>query len=74
MRIFDSQGRRKDLPIIGGDTASNIASATSVINTIDKYEGKLVRDATNHRLYMARGPAAADPWDLCDGSASVTPS
>lgn len=61
-------------PVIAGATAANIASATSTINTVEKYAGKLVRDTTNNRLYMARGTGATDPWDLCDGSASVTPS
>lgn len=61
-------------PIIAGDTAANIAQDTAAINTTEKFAGKLVRDTTNNKLYMARGPNATDPWDLVDGSASVTPT
>jgi hypothetical protein len=61
-------------PIISGETAANLASATATINTSEKYAGKLVRDTTNNRLYMARGTGSTDPWDLADGSASVTPA
>lgn len=61
-------------PILEGWTAANLASATSNVNTIEKYAGKLVRETTNNRLYMARGANATDPWDLADGSSSVTPA
>lgn len=56
------------------DTASQIAAASSGINTSAKFAGKLVKDTTNNRLVIARGSAATDPWDVVDGSASVTPS
>ncbi len=61
-------------PVIAGVTAANLASATSTINTSEKYAGKLALDTTNHKLYTARGANATDPWDLADGSAAVTPS
>lgn len=61
-------------PVLDGVTAANLASATATINTHEKVAGKLVRETTNNRVYMARGANATDPWDLADGSASVTPS
>lgn len=54
--------------------ATDIADVDAVINTASKYAGKAVRDTSNNRILYARGSAAADPWDLADGSASVTPS
>lgn len=62
---------------IGGmnveDTAANIASAASTINTLYKDKGKVVWDTTNRRAMRARGSLATDPWDVVDGSATVTP-
>jgi hypothetical protein len=55
-------------------SATDIAAVGNTINTANKAAGVLVRDTTNNRLMMARGPLAADPWDVVDGSASVTPS
>lgn len=55
-------------------TATQIATAAAQINTANKYIYKRCIDGSNHKLYIARGPAATDIWDLCDGSASVTPS
>lgn len=61
-------------PVVPQDTAANIAAVGNAINTADKYAGKIVLDTTNHRLMVARGSAAADPWDVADGSAAVTPA
>jgi hypothetical protein len=55
------------------DTAANIAAVGNAINTANKYAGKLVWDTTNTRMMRASGSAAADPWVVIDGSASVTP-
>jgi hypothetical protein len=55
-------------------TAANIAAVANAINTTGKYVGKQVWDTTNNRMMRARGTAAADPWDVIDGSTSVTPS
>lgn len=54
------------------DTA--IAAVGDAINTTDKVQGKVVYDTTNNRLMVADGSAAADPWYVVDGSASVTPA
>lgn len=54
--------------------AADIASAANAINTANKFEGKIIRDSTNRRLYTARGSGATDPWDLADGTAAVTPA
>jgi hypothetical protein len=56
------------------DTATNIASASSTINTVGKYAGLFIWDTTNHRLMRAEGSAAADKWYVVDGSVSVTPA
>ena len=55
------------------DTATNIASITSTINTVDKYAGLYIWDSTNNRLMRANGSLAASPWYVVDGSTSVTP-
>lgn len=54
------------------DTA--IADVDNLINTRGKAAGKIVYDSVNHRLMVADGAAAIDPWYVADGSASVTPS
>lgn len=56
------------------ETAANIAAVGNAINTTGKYIGKAVYDTTNNRLMIASGTAAASPWYVADGSASVTPS
>lgn len=55
-------------------SAADIADVTATVNVAGKYEGKLVWDSTNASLYRAAGSAAADDWELVDGSAAVTPS
>ena len=55
-------------------TAANIASITSTINTVNKYNGLFIWDLTNHRMMRADGSAAADKWYVVDGSVSVTPA
>jgi hypothetical protein len=54
--------------------AASIAAVGNAINTTGKFAGLIVRDTTNNRLMVARGSAAADPWDVVDGSATVTPA
>ena len=56
------------------DTAANIASVAASINTAGKFVGRLVWDSTNNRMLRASGTAAADPWHVVDGSATVTPA
>ncbi len=56
-------------------TAAQLADKTHAINANGfKFSGLPARDTTNRRLYIARGSTDVDPWDLCDGSASVTPA
>jgi hypothetical protein len=55
-------------------TATNIAAVGATINTAGKFAGRLVWDTTNNRMLRASGTAAADPWHLVDGSATVTPA
>lgn len=54
--------------------ATAIADVGDALNTTDKVEGRPVWDTTNTRLMIASGAAAADPWYVADGSASVTPA
>jgi hypothetical protein len=54
--------------------AADIAAVANTINTTGKVAGKVVYDTTNHRLMIADGAAAADPWYVADGSAFVTPA
>ena len=55
-------------------SASDIASAASTINTVNKYTGLYIWDSTNNRLMRSNGSLAASPWYVVDGSTSVTPS
>lgn len=55
-------------------TATAIADKTNVINTTGKYVGLMVWDTINKRLLRASGATDVSPWDVVDGSASVTPS
>ena len=54
--------------------AASIAAVGNAINTTGKVTGKVVYDTTNNRLMVSSGSAAASPWYIADGSASVTPS
>lgn len=71
---FDFKGGTASNFVVQTATAAAIAAAANAINTSGKVAGKLLLDTTNHKLYTARGANATDPWDLADGSASVTPS
>lgn len=55
-------------------TAAQIAAAAGNPNLGDKFTGRMVWDSTNNRMMRARGAAAVDPWDVVDGSATVTPA
>jgi hypothetical protein len=55
-------------------TAADIAAVGATINTAGKFVGRLVWDSTNNRMLRASGTAAADPWHVVDGSATVTPA
>jgi hypothetical protein len=55
-------------------TATDIAAVGAAINTAGKFVGRLVWDSTNNRMLRASGTAAADPWHVVDGSATVTPA
>ena len=54
--------------------ATRFASISDSFNTGGKYRGRTIWDTTNNRLMRARGPLASDPWDVVDGSATVTPA
>jgi len=55
-------------------SATDIAAVGATINTAGKFVGRLVWDSTNNRMLRASGTAAADPWHVVDGSATVTPA
>lgn len=60
--------------VFGTATAAEIADVADALNTTGKAVGRPVWDATNNRLMVASGAAAASPWYVADGSASVTPA
>ena len=63
--------------VVGGlesVSSSNIASSSATVNTVGKFRGKQVFDASNNRVMIADGSGATDVWYVVDGSASVTPS
>ena len=55
-------------------TATQIANKTSSVNTIDKYNGLYVWDATNNRLMRSSGATDVSVWWVVDGSTSITPA
>ncbi len=55
-------------------SAANIANVAHAVNTTGKLKGLIVWDTTNNRALRASGTAAADPWHVLDGSATVTPA
>ena len=55
-------------------TAAQIADQTVNPNLGDKFTGRMVWDSTNNRMMRARGATPTDPWDVVDGSATVTPA
>lgn len=55
-------------------TGAAIGTVGNAINTTDKAQGKVVYDTTNNRLMVAGGSAAADPWYVVNGTASVIPT
>jgi hypothetical protein len=60
--------------VLQSATSASIAAVANAINTTSKAIGKVVFDTTNNRLMVASGTAAASPWYVADGSASVTPT
>jgi len=60
--------------VLPSATAASIADIGNAINTTNKAIGEVVFDTTNNRLMVASGTAAASPWYVADGSASVTPA
>lgn len=74
--LTDGSGSGNRLLLAGvmyAETAANIASLTSTVNTVGKQQGFTVYDTTNHRIMVADGSAAASLWWAADGSTSVTP-
>lgn len=55
-------------------TSTVIGDKTSIVNTADKYAGKMAYDTSNHRMMVALGPAVTDIWELCDGTVAITPA
>lgn len=74
----DNIVNQQSLPIGSPDhtsaTAALLSSATSFVNTTNKYSGLMIWDSTNNRMMRASGSLATDPWHVIDGSASVTPA
>jgi hypothetical protein len=56
------------------DTAAHLADKTNAINTLDKFNGKMVWDLTNTRMMRAMGSGATDTWKTLDNGVTVTPA
>jgi len=52
----------------------NIKLASHIINTTDKYLGKLVYNSTNNKMYFAIGTIQTSPWRCTDGSGDLIPA
>lgn len=70
--IFDLSLR--DMERAANITAADLADVGNVINTMDKYLGKMVWDSTNNKPVWAKGIAAADVWIDGTGSTVYSPS
>ena len=63
-----------------GVSRADLQDATSAVNTVGKYAGKMVYEAAGGtpnglgRPVWARGSAATDPWDLHNATALRTPA
>ncbi len=55
-------------------TTAQLGAATDVINTTDKFAGKLVMDTTTNILNQAQGAGATDAWQPVTGAAAVVPA
>ena len=52
---------------------ASLSSITSVINTVAKFQGKMVFSNGDFKTYRAMGPLPSDPWRSVDGAALITP-
>jgi hypothetical protein len=73
-QTFSAQQTMTSGLVLQSIAAASIAAVANAINTTNKVTGKVVYDTTNNRLMVSSGSAAASPWYIADGSASVTPS
>lgn len=55
-------------------TTAQLAGLTSLINTVDKYVGRMVWDSTLGQPVWADGAAAGDTWSLATGTVAHTPA
>jgi hypothetical protein len=54
-----------------------ISAVGAFVNTVQKTPGRAIRNSTNSAIYVARGSAAADPWDCITPAATpatITPA
>lgn len=55
-------------------TSTELADATSGVNTAGKVAGRAVFDTTVSKLYIAVGALATDAWVQTDGTLPITPA
>jgi hypothetical protein len=55
-------------------TTAQLADIADLINTKDKYAGRMVWDSTLGQPVWADGAAAGDTWSLATGVVAHTPS
>jgi hypothetical protein len=60
--------------ILENVAATDIAAIANAINTTGKAAGRMIWDATNTKIKVATGSAAADTWVDADGTNAVTPA
>ena len=54
-------------------STNGLQSATTPINTTDKYIGKSAWNVTDSKMYFATGVAATSPWKSMDNVTTITP-
>lgn len=59
---------------IAYDTGTNLASATALRNTADKYYGKRCVDSSTNKLFIAQGSTAISTWISVDAATTITPA
>jgi hypothetical protein len=55
-------------------TATNLASKTSSVNTINKYTGRQCYNTSTNKMFIAQGAVNTSTWISVDGATTVTPS
>ena len=52
---------------------NGLQTATTSVNTVGKYIGKIVYNLTDNKMYYATGTAPTSPWKSFDSTNTITP-